>query len=81
MALYHFWQSIVALLFGTFTWMVCQYLIRIAHNMFVTTFPQWAGMPHITFAVAIANWGLFLLVMIPIAFYLWTNTQRPEGEA
>ena len=78
MALYHFWQTLITFVFGGFSWVMCRYLVLVAHNMYVTEFPQWAGMPQVGFMLAFAQWGLWILVMLPMAFYLWTQTQRPE---
>lgn len=77
MALYHYWQSLVAVVFGGFSWILSRFIINQLHNMYVTKFPQWAGMPHVSFMYAIANWG-FLIWLLGIAIYLWTQTQRPE---
>jgi len=78
MAVFHFWQVLITIVFGGFVWIICEYIMRIAYNMYVTTFPQWATMPHVSFMLAIMNWGLWLFIMLPIAIYLWTQTQRPE---
>ena len=78
MALYHFWQTIITLIFGSAAWIFLNYLVGIVHNMYVTKFPQWSGMPQIDFAMNLMAFGLWILVMVPTAFYLWANTQRPE---
>jgi len=44
----------------------------------VTEFPMYAALPHVGFMLSIGHWGLWLLVMLPMAFYLWNQTQRPE---
>lgn len=78
MALYHFWQVLVTMVFGGFTWALCRYLMLVVGNMFATNFPEYATLPHVSFMLAVTNWGLWLLVMLPVAFYLWQQTQRPE---
>lgn len=78
MALYHFWQVLISFVFGGFSWLICRYIILVAHNMYVTQFPMFAGMPHVSFFLAFAHWGLWILVMLPMAWYLWQQTQRPE---
>lgn len=78
MALSHFWAAIMNLIFGGFSWIVSRYLILLVYNFYVTMFPQWAAMPQIEFMLAVTHWGLWILVMIPTAIYLWTQTQRPE---
>jgi len=79
-ALYHFWQVLVTVLFGGFGWMLCRYLILRVGNLFTVQFPQWASTPHWGFMLAVGHWGLFIIVMLPCAFYLWVQTQRPEVE-
>ena len=81
MALYHFWQAFMGLLFGAGTWVMIRIVVLQAHNYYVTEFPQWAAMPHVGFMLAVTQWGLWLLVMLPVAVYLWANTQRPEDGA
>lgn len=78
MALYHFWQVIVTIIFAGFEWIICRYLILRMANVFIVNFPQWASTPHISFMLATAHWGLWIIVMLPTAFYLWVQTQRPE---
>ena len=78
MALSHFWAAFLNLVFGGFSWIVSRYLILLVHNQYVTNFPQWSGMPQIEFMLAVAHWGLWIMVMLPTALYLWTQTQRPE---
>jgi len=78
MALFHFWQVAITFLFGGFSWVLCRYLILLAHNMYVTEFPMYAALPHVGFMLSIGQWGLWLMVMLPMAFYLWNQTLRPE---
>lgn len=78
MALFHFWQVLVTIVFGGFGWMLCRYIILRVANMFTVNFPQWAGLPHVTFMLAVTQWGLWIIIMIPVAFYLWRQTTRPE---
>jgi len=80
MALYHFWQVLITTVFGGFAWVICRYLILRVLNMYMVNFPQWASMPHVGFMLAVAHWGLWIIVMLPMAFYLWRQTQRPEVE-
>ena len=78
MAVFHFWSALMTFVFGGFTWIICRYIMLAAYDMYLINFPQWASMPHVGFMLAVVNWGLWLLVMLPMAFYLWTQTQRPE---
>ena len=77
MALYHFWQVLITFVFGGISWVFSRYLILVAHNIYVSEFPMYAGLPHIAFFLAITHWGLFL-IMLMSAYYLWNQTQRPE---
>lgn len=78
MALSHFLAAILNIIFGGFEWILVNYLIQFVGNWYVTSFPMWAAMPHITFILAVSQWGIFLFVFIPTAIYLWSQTQRPE---
>jgi len=78
MALYHFWQVLITFVFGGISWILSRYLILVVHNMYITTFPMYAGLPHIAFFLAITHWGLWIIIMLPSAYYLWNQTQRPE---
>jgi len=68
----------MGLIFGGLEWALVRYLVLVAHNFYVTHYPHWAGMPHVGFMLAFTTWGVFFLVFLPTAVYLWTQTQRPE---
>jgi len=80
MVLSHFEAALLNLIFGGFEWVISRYLILQAANFYMTEFPHWAGIPHVDFMLAVAHWGLWIMVLLPTAIYLWTQTQRPEVE-
>lgn len=78
MALSHFGAALLNLVFGGFSWIITRYISLVMHNFYVTTFPEYAAVPAVGFFLAVIQWGLWILVMLPTALYLWTQTQRPE---
>lgn len=64
---------------GSSVWFYLSYFANYIINWHITSFPQWSSMPQVVFLIAIVNWGLLLLLLIPAFIYLLTNTQRPEG--
>jgi hypothetical protein len=62
---------------GSFSWYFLSYLIDIFLNFNLALFPQYAG-AHTTFMWSFSDWGLLILCLIPAAYYLWINTQRPN---
>ena len=79
MVLSHFEAALVNLIFGGFEWIVARYLITRAANFYITEFPEYAGIPHVDFMLAVAHWGVWIIILLPTSIYLWTQTQRPEG--
>lgn len=76
--IYHIAQFFLLLFTGTGFYFILNYIMKYVINWHITHYPQWSGMPQVGFMMAIANWGLFILLLFPAFLYLFTNTRRPE---
>jgi len=64
---------------GSGTWFIIKsLLINRFINFHIVNFPQYSLLPQFTFIIALANWGILFICLIPAALYLWSNTQTPE---
>lgn len=79
MALNHFIASIMYIIFGGAEWILIKYMLDRFANFFITNYNSYVSVPHVSFMLAIVQWGAFLLVFLPTGIYLWTQTQRPEA--
>ena len=79
MALNHFTAAVLNILFGGAEWVLVSYILKRFANFFIANYNMYASVPHVSFMMAVIQWGPFLLIFIPTTIYLWTQTQRPEG--
>jgi len=78
MALKHFTAAILYIIFGGAEWILIKYMVDRFANFFIVNYNSYISVPHMAFMMAILEWGVVLVILLPTGYYLWTQTQRPE---
>jgi len=76
--IFHLVQFVLLLIAGSGVWLFLSYFANYVINWHITHYPQWSGMAQVGFLIAIVDWGLLILLLLPAIIYLITNTRRPQ---